>query len=433
MKQKTTQNTHILQPLHKRQGRIIPAFTVFLLSSMLTLGPFAPAVSALSTPQRRIYESGIRYFDLEESQICSPGSGGPANLSVGKDFSLGTDLKERRINLMKALMKDYSLSAEQAAGPVGNFMYESAGTSTVAHGLPPDVNEGETQGAPPKFKGGYGWAQWTGGRQKSFIKFAIDDGYMGSTGDRATDAANYAYLKKELNESYQVTIADLKKQGNPEDAAVSFERTFEKAGKPNLPERKKNARQAFNEYGGGDSPSTGGGAGGGGCPGGSGANAAIVGKYAFPLITPKSGVGNRGLFANNTTSQSNHGYIAYDISTAPGTPVAAFLSGTVTRISQDKCPGRLITIYNKESDLTISYLHLAFNNHVALGSEVAVGQEIGIIGSAAHGCGTAHLHIDAVAGRSRPGCKRESCPAHSQVLFRDIGPQLYETFQALPD
>ncbi len=413
--------------IHKLHwSKLLSAATSLIL---LLTNIFPVGLAALSSEQRRVIDSGARYFNVEQTPLCSSGggSGGPANLAVGKDFSLGTDPKERRVNLMKALMADYGLTAEQAAGPVGNFMYESGG----AH-LPPDVNEGETQGAPPKFRGGYGWAQWTGGRQRALINFAVSSGYMGSDRERATDAADYAYLKKELNESYQRTVTELKKQSTPEDAAVSFEDTFENAGKPNLTQRKANARQAFSEFGGGAS--------GDAAPTGttnsscsSSAGATIVGQYAFPLKTAKSGIKNRSMFSGGTASRSGHPYIAYDILVEPNVPVVAFLSGTVTRISEDKCPGRFISVYNQESNLTVSYLHLDFTNHVPLGTQVQAGQQIGLVGASRNGCGTPHLHIDAATGNSRPGCKRESCPTANQALFVDIGPQLYETYQALPE
>lgn len=172
---------------------------------------------------------------------------GPADLTVGKNFSLGplSNGVERRVNLIKALMASFGFLPAQAAGIVGNFMAESGGIN-----LPPNINEGTHTPAPPAFKGGYGWAQWTGGRQVTFIDYVTNpaQGYMASKSDLATDAANYAYLLKELSEGYKSTVTALKNQSTPEDAAVSFEATFERAGKPVLDKRKANARQAYNEY-----------------------------------------------------------------------------------------------------------------------------------------------------------------------------------------
>lgn len=350
--------------------------------------------------------------------------GGTSTVDVPIDFSLGEGGEEnglqRRLALMQVLITDYNLTPEQAAGPIGNFMLESGGPH-----LPPNINEYGDVAGPPEFSGGYGWAQWTGPRQVTFINFAVEEGYMESDQVSATDAANYAYFKWELANGFQSTINELQQQSTPEDAALSFEATYEKAGVPAPSIRSQNARQVYEEFieNGGVVSTT--------CvPSGS---AAIVGEYAFPLITTKSAIHNRGMFANNTADQGGHPYIAYDILVDPGTPVAAFLSGTVTKISEDKCPGRLISVFNRESNLTISYLHLSFSGHVDLGEEVVVGQPLGVVGSAANGCGIPHLHIDAARGDTRPRCARENCPPQNQALFVDIGPELYETYQVLPD
>lgn len=155
--------------------------------------------------------------------------------------------------------------------------------------------------------------------------------------------------------------------------------------------------------------------------------------FTFPLLTTKSAIKTPGMFSNDTTNQGGHPYIAYDIPVDPGTPVAAFIDGEVVSISKDKCPGRLISIYNSASNMTISYLHLSMSNHVADGEQVKAGQKIGVVGTEDEGCGSAHLHIDAVAGRSRPSCSRESCSTANQAKFIDIGAELFEAFQALAD
>ncbi len=113
--------------------------------------------------------------------------------------------------------------------------------------------------------------------------------------------------------------------------------------------------------------------------------------------------------------------------------MVAFMSGTVTTVTTDKCPGRMISIYNQEADLTISYLHMSMSGNAGLGETVTVGQRVGTVGTTAEGCTVPHLHIDAANGNSRPGCTREDCPAENAAQFVDIGPQLFTTFEALPD
>lgn len=168
----------------------------------------------------------------------------------------------------------------------------------------------------------------------------------------------------------------------------------------------------------------------GGC-GDSSGSATLVGDTAFPLVGDKTVVTNPEIFKNNTTDRAGHPYTAYDIYAKTGTPVVAFMSGKVTSIGHDKCGGTSVGVFNQESNKTITYMHLSSSLKVSGGDTVTLGGAIGNVGSAANGCGTMHLHIDAVNGSRRPSCKRENCPIENQKFFVDIGPQLYNTYQAL--
>lgn len=431
----------------KRSGAAILSLVIVFVLAM--------PVEALSW--REFFSgSDIEHIDNDPEGLpacqSAVSTGGPAvgvsGGTVPTNFSLGplNDGAQRRVNLMKALMADFGLTPAQAAGPVGNFAHESGGSN-----LPPDVNErlaGQGGGSGPPRRviagtntGGYGWAQWTGSRKTAMVENAIKGGYMASWSVNGTDGANYAYLKKELSEGYKTTISRLKATATPEDAAVSFESTYEKAGKPALTPRKKYARQAFDEYtranGGAAAPVE-------GVPGATPASATSCGPdtaspgpvsangTAFPLIGGKAVVKNPGIFRNSTTDRAGHPYIAYDILANPGTPVAAYTDGTVNMVGNDRCGGRMITAYNKQQDITYSYMHMALNSEVAKGATITPGQRIGVVGSAANGCGTPHIHIDAIKGSARLGCSRISCASSTKALFTDIGPQLFTNFQALP-
>ena len=184
------------------------------------------------------------FFFFNLSPACStipsiPG-GSPNMISdtpVG--FSLGSDNSMRAVNLANQLMADYSLTAAQAAGIVGNFMHESGGSH-----LPPDINEGESTPAPPKFSGGYGWAQWTD-RQRAFINFAVLNGYMASSSVHANDAANYAWLRYELENTEKSTLPAVLSTSTPEESARAFEAKFERAGTPMMTERIMWANKLF--------------------------------------------------------------------------------------------------------------------------------------------------------------------------------------------
>jgi murein DD-endopeptidase MepM/ murein hydrolase activator NlpD len=392
-----------------------------------------PQEDYMGEEQEKIIESGSKYFDFVEFDPCGAASGASfGGGTVDAGFSLGSGDAERRANLVKALMNDYGLTTAQASGIVGNFMHESGGKH-----VPPDVNEGGRIG-PPLFDGGYGWAQWTGPRQETFIDFAVKNGLMASRNVNATDAANYGYLKHELDTGYKNTITQLRKQTTPENAAVSFEATFERAGVPALAERKANARQVYNEITGVSVPDPiddgnldPGATEVQNCPIPASAGATING-FTYPLATTKSNVGPPGIHSNGTTSRGGHPYIAFDILTKTGTPVVASLPGVVSHIGTDRCPGRLVSVYSKELNMTVSYLHMMMDIDVSEGQQVIGGQQLGRVGTLQNGCTVPHLHIDAAKGSYRPGCSRLSCSAANKSRFIDIGPELYDSFQLLP-
>lgn len=397
-------------------GAVLLAWTPDSTVGALTVAPPADISNRQKAHMNIIFTGGGS--GVTAGQSCSTGdtvSGG-----ISKDFNLGTDPKDRRVNLIKAFMSAYGLTPEQAAGPVGNFMQESGGPH-----LPPDVNQNDTTGAPPNNTGlGYGWAQWSGGRKTLFVEYMNSKGFV--TGDgRATDAADFGYLLKELDSTgYASTIPELKKQTTPEDAAVSFEATFESAGQPEMTNRKKYARQAYDEYtasgqGSTDTSSCG------------TAASEKFGQIAFPLRGTKKTVLNPGIFHDNTTDVGGHPYIAYDIYANQGTEVVAFAGGTVTYTSVDRCHVKFVTIWNPEANLGVTYMHLS--DHIAMGKKVKPGDHVGTIGkgSGDPGCEVEHLHIDVATDKQRQACSREGCSI--QDHFRPIGKELYTTYQGLPE
>lgn len=447
MKQYRTRNnigpTNWLSLLRRLCFCFIVSIFVFQLSAPLYV--FAQSAEDEEPPTSEYGDLGddltYPYYSNADSGSCSSGGSGGGGGEVAADFTLGPvaspesptpeETKARQAALVAALARDYGLTPEQAAGPVGNFMHESGGFH-----LPPNVNEGGTYG-PPAFSGGYGWAQWTGGRQDTFMDYAAEKGLVPNRNSVATDAANYAYLKKELNEGYQETITKLKginsnnfsnysesQEITPisivEAAAVSFEETFERAGVVAHRQRADGATIAFNAYqelGGGS------GCGAGACT--------DDGKYCFPLSIQSKSEVNQEMFQNNTAIGGHPTYTAYDILVDEGTEVLAFMSGKVVQVGEDRCPGRYVTIFNQEENVSISYMHMKYDNHVLDDQEVQPGEHVGISGNTQEGCTTPHLHIDSIDGDTRYGCSRLGCDYAD--LFNDIGPQLYEAFQKIPD
>ncbi len=173
---------------------------------------------------------------------------GPNPTGIPKDLNLGTDAKERRMNLMGLLMADYNLTAAQAAGIIGNFMIESM----------PDIkaslNQGDSVNKPPTAnyaKGNaFGFAQWDGSRKRDFVNFAVEAGYVSSLSVIFNDAANYAFLAKELGGSEAKALPALQQQETPRDAAVSWRKVFERSvgTAQDIKVRGDSAQQVYDEF-----------------------------------------------------------------------------------------------------------------------------------------------------------------------------------------
>jgi hypothetical protein len=132
-------------------------------------------------------------------------------------------------------LKQQGFSNAQIAGVLGNFAQES--------GFNPRVNEGGKVGGPMG-RGGYGLAQWTGGRQSALVNFAKQRKM--DPGDPTLQADFLAY---EL-EGPERRAADILRQAkSPEQAALVFRQHFERAGIPKDEVRMKAARDYYGKVG----------------------------------------------------------------------------------------------------------------------------------------------------------------------------------------
>jgi hypothetical protein len=126
------------------------------------------------------------------------------------------------------------LTREQAEGLIGGFGHESAG-------LQPNINEGGRRG-PPRGIGGYSWAQWTGSRQRDFVKFANQHKL-----DVQSDEAAYQFSLHELHGPESKALANLRRAGNLQEATVAAE-TYERAGVKAMGSRYRYARAAHEAF-----------------------------------------------------------------------------------------------------------------------------------------------------------------------------------------
>lgn len=368
---------------------------------------------------------------------------------VPSDFSLGSDDSMRPINLARQLMLDFNFTDYQAAGIVGNFMQESG------LNLAPNINEGKPPIlGPPRFKGGYGWAQWTGPRQITFVDYAINNGFMSSRSDQANDAANYAYLKYEITAtSEKVAVGAVLATETVEQATAQWEKAFERAGKPVLNKRIAYAKAVLtamqngkgvdvSEIGSTTEVDTD--TGDISCePGNTGPviDSVTFDSVVFPLRVNKGDIKNRSIFANGTTSSGYHssvysGYKAIDIYAAAGTEVVAFTGGVVRSVRPTGSMGGSITVYTESKGIHVYYTHLMPLSNVKVGDTVSPGTLMAKLVSVRQypAINTDHLHIDAGPGATRGSCsasKGIGGPAcHDRI---DIGPDLYSAYQKLPE
>lgn len=132
-------------------------------------------------------------------------------------------------------LKQQGFTNAQIAGVLGNFQQESGFNSRV--------NEGGVVGAPAG-RGGYGLAQWTGGRQGALVNFAkqrkMDPGDAGLQAD---------FLVYELTGPEKAAAASLRQAKSPEQAALVFRRDFERAGIPKDDVRMSAARNLLPKLG----------------------------------------------------------------------------------------------------------------------------------------------------------------------------------------
>jgi TP901 family phage tail tape measure protein len=155
------------------------------------------------------------------------GSGGSAATQKAAE-SIGAQIA-------KSLQQALNLTPAQAAGVVGNLMRES--------GLNPRINEGGAVGLP-RGVGGYGLAQWTGSRQSDLVRFA---GGAAAAGNLQTQLR---FMVSELLGPESRALASLRRTTTPEEAAVVFDRDYERSGIKALGERKANARSVYQEIAG---------------------------------------------------------------------------------------------------------------------------------------------------------------------------------------
>lgn len=174
-----------------------------------------------------------RNYDYASRTGFTPGAGlnSPAGAS-GRDFSGSGYGSFGSIGprIARDLQHDFGLTPTQAAGIVGNLGHESNGFRTYQ------------ESRPIRGTGGVGWAQWSFDRRDAFENH-VKTNKLNPT----SYAANYGFLKQELQGPYKNAITAVQQTQTVEDATKAFEKTFEKANKKyvNYPSRYQYANQVL--------------------------------------------------------------------------------------------------------------------------------------------------------------------------------------------
>lgn len=382
---------------------------VFMAASSAGAAPLPPE-------DLQILDRDSTWYTTETLASC--GGGSTANV----DFNGGENAK-----IAFQYFIGRGLTPNQSAGFVGNLQAES--------GVDPGIQEGQ----PISGRGGYGIAQWTGSRRVALETFAQQNGEQL---DSLQFQLDYLW-EQELMKGYKTSVLDPVKASSTIRQASDivlhkFEAPLDQSVK--VEEYRASLGQKVYDLYAAESgnivPIVEGSL---NCEGNIGDT--IAGFVGFPLKTTKARMTqlNGSCLRAPKMCLGGHPYAAHDIMADPATPVLSILDGEVISISQDKCPGRLISVYSAAQDVTVSYLHLSISRTVVKdGDMVTAGQLIGYVGSGGEGCGSAHLHIDAASGKPRPGCRRENCPVANQGRFIEgsntikLAESLYTTYMKLP-
>lgn len=190
----------------------------FLFVTLVYILAVPSTSNALSSEQKKYFQSGIYHFDKDiQAGTCSVDLNGSLT---------GGDNPEKAF---RYLMSKGVLEPAQAAGIVGNLMWESGGVDPTS-----SRNNGGTIGI----------AQWEGNRDDALKAFAEKQGK-----DWQDLGVQLDYLWQELNTTEKAALDAVLATHTPKDAAIAFEEKFERAGDPRMQDRINNAEEIMTKYG----------------------------------------------------------------------------------------------------------------------------------------------------------------------------------------
>ncbi len=368
--------------------KLSQAGTLSLLCGFIAaaiIQPFTPAIVMAQNPSMSSYFTSQQIDTYDPSGTtksnCAPGDPG-----AGGDVPSGASNAERVFKFLVA----QGLTANQAAGVVGNMMQESGGGT---FNLDPAITNPSS--------GAYGIVQWYAERKTALINYAT------SVGKPVYDVdMQINFLWKELTTSYKTSVLDpIRATKDLREPTLIWLERFEIPCLPGscggeMTIRMPMAQKAYDAFSG-MAPSTG--VGPEGCSS-TGAQVDISG-YAFPVGIPKDQLFNWCKWPIQTSAPYCHhdNTPAIDISikgnqqNAIGKPVYAIYNGKIDRLNLNY-NGSGCQAFQLVGDDGWWYWYGHIRSSVKDGQTVKAGEQVGTIGesvcSAPSTSAPPHLHID---------------------------------------
>jgi murein DD-endopeptidase MepM/ murein hydrolase activator NlpD len=110
-----------------------------------------------------------------------------------------------------------------------------------------------------------------------------------------------------------------------------------------------------------------------------------TGGMACPVAGPVSFVDSWG------APRDGHTHQGVDLMAAPGTPVVAIVSGTITYAAYNDSGGNMIFLTGDDGN---AYWYMHNQTNLVTGGHVDVGQQIATVGDTGNAAGTPHLHFE---------------------------------------
>lgn len=358
-------------------------------------------IYALSPEQKRIIDSGIRYFDVEKQT---------STLGCNSSALAGSNNEEKTWNFLI----NHQLTPVQAAGVMGNLAVESAGLfepRLVEYGWLNSRGEVSVQGQPSSLddnippnqnilgQPGYGIVQWTSPSRKQGLQ---------NKSDADVSKRRVSDLGLQLEFMYEEAVArdDWRKQQQAdtvEGATLAWHNNYERSddGPEKIQNRVNIAHAMLQKYGSTSSTSS-------GNPlncafGGSGE---VVGGYSLPL--------DRIWYDRYPEwfRKAHHTYPASDIPVPEGTAVYSMSAGTIISAPVGGACG-VGLIVDAGNGIIFKYCHGLDGGSISgakKGDKVQPGQMIMTSGNTGRSSAP-HLHVEIVVnGENR-------CP---QPMFEGI-------------